>query len=80
MKKNYDRSIAECDKAIDVDPKFAMAYNTCCSAYNDKKDYDRAMAYCNKAIELDPKNDVAYDNRCLEPCHRRATAASISRL
>lgn len=50
MKKEYDRSIADCDKAIELEPKLAVPYNNCCSAYSNKNDAVRAIAYCDKAI------------------------------
>jgi tetratricopeptide (TPR) repeat protein len=46
-----------CDrqKAIEFDPKLAMAYNNRGSAYGKNGDLDRAIADVKKAIELDPK-------------------------
>ena len=45
----------DCDKAIDLDPKYAEAYISRCWIYGLKEDYDRAMADCDKGIDLDPK-------------------------
>src|SRR5262249_40784773 len=50
-------------KAIDLDPKFAHAYNNRGNAYDAKGDHDRPFADYNKAIDLDPKFAIAYYNR-----------------
>ena len=63
-KKDYDRAITDYNKAIELDPKYVLAYNNRGRAYADnKKDYDRAITDYNKAIELDPKYAYAYNNR-----------------
>src|ERR1700689_549806 len=49
-----DRAIADYGKAIELDPKFTIAFDQRGVAYFDKKkDYDRAIADFDKAIELD---------------------------
>ena len=58
-----DRAIAEFTKAIELDPKYADAYNRRGASYSNKKDDDRAVADFTKAIELNPKFDMAYINR-----------------
>jgi TPR repeat len=52
---------ADYGKAIELDPKFAPAYNAL--AYAKKGDPDRAIADFDNAIELDPKYTVAYFDR-----------------
>ncbi len=54
-KRDYDRAIADYDKAIELDPANALAYNNRGRAYADKGDHDRAIADYDKAIQLDPK-------------------------
>lgn len=39
-----DKALADRDKAIELDPKLAAAYNKRCSVRTQKKDYDRALA------------------------------------
>jgi Flp pilus assembly protein TadD len=42
--------------AIELNPKFAPAYNGRGFAYGNKGDLDRAIADLNTAIELDPNS------------------------
>ena len=51
-KGDYDRAIADYDKAIELNPKLAPAYNDRGNVYSAKGDYDRAIADFDKAIEL----------------------------
>ena len=57
------RAIELLDKAIKLDPSFAMAYGNRGNAYQDLKQYTRAIKDYNKAIELDPSLVKAYNNR-----------------
>jgi tetratricopeptide (TPR) repeat protein len=50
-----DRAIADYDKTIALDPKYAIAYDNRGIAYKAKGDNDRAIADHNEAIRLDPK-------------------------
>ena len=59
----YDKAIADYTKAIDLDPKLAMAYNNRGNAYFGLQQYDKAITDCTKAIDLDPKLAMAYYNR-----------------
>jgi tetratricopeptide (TPR) repeat protein len=63
--ENADLAIANYNKAIKINPKFAKAYNNRGIAYTFKKQYDLAIADFSKAIELDPKNGKAYNNRAI---------------
>ena len=58
-----NRALADCNKAIELDPKLAGAYSNRGVAHLEKGELDRAIADCNKAIELDPKLAEAYNNR-----------------
>ena len=44
------------NKAIQLDPKNAVAYANRCAALINKGESDQALSDCNKAILLDPKN------------------------
>jgi len=59
------KAIADYDKAIELDPKLAAAYNGRGNAWYVKREYDQAIADYDKAIELDPKLAAAYTNRDL---------------
>jgi tetratricopeptide (TPR) repeat protein len=62
-KGDYDRSMSDCNKAIDINPRYTSAYNNRGRAWYAKGDYDRAIADCTKAIEIDPTYALAYNNR-----------------
>jgi tetratricopeptide (TPR) repeat protein len=55
-KGDYDKAIADCDKAIELKPKNAAAYDNRGNVYQAKGDHDRAISDYDKAIELDPKD------------------------
>ena len=57
------KTIAEYDKVIRLDPKFAKAYINRGNAYQKNDDYDKAFADYDEAIRLDPKDALAYNNR-----------------
>jgi Tfp pilus assembly protein PilF len=59
--KKYDEAIAKYRKAIELDPKSALAYDDWGSVLDEQKKYDEAIAKYQKAIELDPKSAPAYD-------------------
>ena len=50
----FDSAIADCNKAIELNPELAEAYNNRGDAYGNKGELDSAIADCNKAIELNP--------------------------
>jgi tetratricopeptide (TPR) repeat protein len=62
-KDMWDEAIAECSKAIEINPRDAEAYNRRGIAYANKGDTDKAITDYTKAIEIDPKLDLAYANR-----------------
>ncbi|HUT14508.1 MAG TPA: tetratricopeptide repeat protein [Thermoguttaceae bacterium] len=61
----YDRAIADCNEAIRLDPKSALAYCGRATAYFWKDDYDSAIADYTEAIRLNPKDAGAYFGRSL---------------
>jgi tetratricopeptide (TPR) repeat protein len=63
MKYDYDRAIADSNKAIEIDPKFAPAYHGRGGIYWAKGEYDSAIADYTKAIEINPKAAYAYGGR-----------------
>jgi tetratricopeptide (TPR) repeat protein len=62
-KQDYDRAIGDADKAAQLDPKNAAAYENRSTAYRKKKNFDQVIADASEAIRLDPKNFAAYVNR-----------------
>jgi tetratricopeptide (TPR) repeat protein len=61
--RKSDLAIADYDKAIELKPDLAKAYNNRGIVYHYEGDYDLAMADCDKAIELRPDYAKAYVNR-----------------
>ena len=61
-KNQLDEAIAEYRKAIELDPKYAVAHNNLGNALRAKNQLDEAIAEYRKAIELDPKLALAHNN------------------
>jgi tetratricopeptide (TPR) repeat protein len=59
----YDKAIADLNKAVVLDPKHAAAWADRGAAYLTLKLYDRALANLNEAIRLDQEDAVAWHNR-----------------
>ena len=59
---DHDRAIADYDKAIKLDPDYALAYNNRGNAYVLQGDYKRAIANFDKTTKLNPDDAVAYCN------------------
>ena len=57
---DYTGAIADCDKAIELEPNFALAYHARGFAKAKLKEYEGAIKDYDKAIELDPKLAGAY--------------------
>ncbi|WP_299623492.1 tetratricopeptide repeat protein, partial [Pelagibius sp.] len=61
--EQFEKAVADYDKAIELDPKYAAAYNNRGNAHDDLEQFEKAVADYDKAIELDPKYAAAYNNR-----------------
>jgi superkiller protein 3 len=68
-KGDYDKAIEYYNKAIELNPDYAVAYYNLGNVYNNKGDYgkaieyyNKAIEYYNKAIELNPDSVDAYNN------------------
>jgi len=63
--KDHQGAISDYTKAIEINPKYKMAfYNRGYTKY-ELKDYKGAITDFNKAIEIDPSNERAYFNRAV---------------
>jgi tetratricopeptide (TPR) repeat protein len=62
---DYERAIADGDRAIRLDAKSDAAYTNRGNAHAAKGDLERAIADYDQAIRLNPKNGSAYGNRGL---------------
>jgi tetratricopeptide (TPR) repeat protein len=62
-KGQYDKAISDFNKAIDLNPKFAEAYNNRGLTYAKKGQYDKAISDFTKTIEINPSYTLAYQNR-----------------
>lgn len=54
-KQQYDQAIADYNKAIELNPKYATAYYNRGVAYVKKKNLKKAQADFNRAVELNPQ-------------------------
>jgi tetratricopeptide (TPR) repeat protein len=63
MEGKYNEAIKAFDKAIELNPRDAVAYNNRGAAYGQIGNYKQQIDDSNKAIELNPKVAVAYNNR-----------------
>jgi len=58
----FDEAIAECKKAIAINPNYAEAHTNLGLAYGDKGMFDEAIAECKKAIAINPNYAKAHNN------------------
>ncbi|WP_159297824.1 serine protease, partial [Microcystis aeruginosa] len=65
LQKKYELALADLNKAMKLNPNYALAYSGRGELYYYQKKYDLALADFNKAIELDSKSAMAYNNRGL---------------
>ena len=60
---DFDGAIADYNRAIELDPRYAAAYSNRGNAKQANGDLDGAIADCSRAIELDPKDPMAHKYR-----------------
>src|SRR5437867_1136275 len=65
VKGDVEGAIADCTRAIKLDPRYAPAYSTRGLAKKNKGDLNKAITDYTRAVELDPKYANAYYNRGL---------------
>jgi tetratricopeptide (TPR) repeat protein/S1-C subfamily serine protease len=61
--QKYELALADFNKAIELNPNYAKAYNNRGTLYDDQQKYELALADYNQAIELNRNNAQAYYNR-----------------
>ncbi|MFB2807487.1 tetratricopeptide repeat protein [Microcystis sp. BLCC-F209] len=61
--QKYKLALDDYNKAIELNPNFAMAYNNRGGLYRLQEKYDLALSDYDKAIELNPNYAYAYNNR-----------------
>ena len=62
-KGDFDNTIVNFTKAIELDPDYAEAYHNRGATYGKKGELNSAIVNFTKVIELDPDYDEAYYNR-----------------
>jgi lipoprotein NlpI len=62
-KDDLDRAIADYSAAIQLDSKYAKAYNYRAIAYREKGDFSRSIPDFDEAIRVNPKYTAAYIGR-----------------
>jgi tetratricopeptide (TPR) repeat protein len=64
-KTDYDHALADCNRALRMEPNSAIGYNRRGLIWYQQKDYDRAIEDFNHAIRIDANFAYAYYNRGL---------------
>jgi tetratricopeptide (TPR) repeat protein len=70
-KHDYDRAIADFDRALKLDPKNGYTYDSRGNAYLTKGDYDRAIADLDQAIRLERNPNPSFYMRRSEAHNRK---------
>lgn len=79
-RREYDKAVNSCNRAINADAKSAEAYSIRGLAYGGKGNVDQALADENKALELDGNLAVAYQRRAAAHLAKKDPAKSIADL
>lgn len=59
----YKKSIEACEKALELQPDYAEAYNNICAAYNQLGEWEKALQACDSALMINPEYQLAKNNR-----------------
>jgi len=63
--ESYDLSMADLNKAVELDPEYGFRYQARAYLKTRLKDHDGALADYQKAVDLDPSDPIAYNNLAL---------------
>jgi tetratricopeptide (TPR) repeat protein len=58
--QDYRGAISDLNKAIELDPKFDLAYNALAESYNKMGDIDKAIVIAKRYIDISPKDPFAH--------------------
>ena len=61
--KEFDKAVADCDRAIQINPDAVMAYNNRSAAFLGLKNYQDALRDAHHAVSMKPDLASAYYNR-----------------
>jgi tetratricopeptide (TPR) repeat protein/S1-C subfamily serine protease len=61
--QKYELALSDWNKAIEINPNFALAYNNRGLLYYNQQKYDLALSDYSKAIEINPNDAYAYVSR-----------------
>ena len=59
----YEKAISDYTRAIEINPRYAVAYNNRGLVYRKMGEYDRAISDYGNAVEINPGYALAYYNR-----------------
>jgi len=62
-KGQYDQAISNFNKALEINPSYALAYRNRGAAYLAKGQYDQAISDCTKTLDLDPRDAKVHFGR-----------------
>jgi tetratricopeptide (TPR) repeat protein len=71
QQEKYDLALAEFTKAININPRYADAYNNRGNLYQQQGKPDLALSDYNKAININPRDAMAYLNRGILYYHQQ---------
>lgn len=60
--KQYEECIAACQKALQIKPDYALAYNNICSAYIQLEQWEKAIEAGKKGLAIEPTNKLLSGN------------------
>ncbi|MCE9582498.1 MAG: tetratricopeptide repeat protein [Planctomycetes bacterium] len=60
LEKDYEGAIADCDRALELNPGNAGAWIYRAIVHVKRREFEAALSDCNKAIEVDPKEGEAW--------------------
>ena len=71
-------ALGDLNRALELDPRHAAAYNDRCHILSDTGEQEAALADYNRALELNPRFARAYNNRASVRTHQRDYRAAIA--